>query len=523
MALNSDKSKELVNLIRDSFRIRENHNPVYVDIGDSLRRLTSHQHQVVFGRRGSGKSCLFVHFLRRVEGGPHEAVYVGIDSIKRLPFPDILTRILISIFEQLPGAKRPWWRVWARRSRVELSLKQFRVLLDAAITSDVERVDKSSSKTTVGIGAKGPADVALGGETSSSTDTKENFRRDKLEYLERHLEDYKRAIREALPTEATALFVLVDDFYLIKREAQPDVVDYLHRLLRGTNAYLKVGTIRHRTSLRRHEGQTVGIELGQDVEEISLDRTFQTFQDTRAYLVAMLDELARRVGLDNASGDLFNPDAAHALTLASGGVPRDFLNIFADAVNLSVARGKTDKLTPTFVYKAAAQISLENKRKNLSEDAGVDAQSLERAFADVVAFCLKEKKRTGFLVAREDAHGMQAENEILQQMMDFKLVHLIDPDTSAASGRSGRFSAYTLDAALFMEPRLRNIDIVNFWEVDEQRRPLGIREFPTYPLQRIRNAIGDSGDSDKLSEVLEDLETDKIQTEGESIVSAGGG
>jgi len=35
---------------------------------------------------------------------------------------------------------------------------------------------------------------------------------------------------------------MIDDFYLIHRDVQPDVVDYLHRLLRGTGASMKIGT-----------------------------------------------------------------------------------------------------------------------------------------------------------------------------------------------------------------------------------------------------------------------------------------
>lgn len=515
MELDSSSAKELVHLIRDSFRVRANHDPLYVEIGSSLKRLSSNQHQVVFGRRGSGKSCLFVHVLRQSSnGGSHSALYVGIDAIKRLPFPDILTRILIAIFEQLPGAERPWWLFFKRPSKVERTLLELRTLLDLALTSDVERTVKEGAKKKVGFATNAAVDITLSGETSNSIDTKEQFRRDKLEHLERHLEDFKRAIIDALPVQESGLYVLVDDFYLVQRDVQPDVIDYLHRLLRDTNAYLKIGTIRHRTSLRRHEGQTIGVELGQDVEELSLDRTLETFKDTQSFLVSMLDELGRSVGVATASIDLLNQEAAHALTLSSGGVPRDFLNIFADAVDLSISKGKIDRLTPTYVYKAAAHISLPNKRKNLLEDAGVDTKSLESAFADLVGFCLKEKKRTCFLVSREDAQSMGAENEILQQLMDFKLIHLIDPDTSAASGRAGRYSAYTLDAALYMEPRLRNIAVVEFWKQDEQWRAIGVRESSTYPLSRIRDALNsEDKSSDKLRSVLDQISQEQLDSE----------
>ena len=77
------------------------------------------------------------------------------------------------------------------------------------------------------------------------------------------------------------------------------------------------------------------------------------------------------------------------------------------------------------------------------------------------------------------------EHDRILQLMDFKLIHVVEPDTSAASGREGRYEAYTLDFAFFMEPRLRGIDHMEFWKTDEQRRRQGVREAPTYELARV--------------------------------------
>lgn len=40
-----------------------------------------------------------------------------------------------------------------------------------------------------------------------------------------------------------------------------------------------------------------------------------------------------------------------------------------------------------------------------------------------------------------------------------------------------------------MEPRLRGIEHVEFWRVDEQRRRAGVREAPVYELSRAATAI----------------------------------
>jgi hypothetical protein len=280
--------------------------------------------------------------------------------------------------------------------------------------------------------------------------------------------------------------ILLDDFYLINPPAQPDVIDYLHRLVRGTRLYLKIGTIRHRSSLVRHEGQTIGIELYQDAEPIDLDQTFEEISATHAHLAHMLDSMGRQCDIESASTQLLSPNGLFALTLASGGVPRDYLTIFVEAIRIARESRKLKWLTPTAVYKGAYRIARRTKLTNLRQDVGNDdAVGLERVFQDLLNFCLRERRKTAFLISEDEAMGSPAQHEVIKQLMDFKLAHVVEPDTSAASGRPGRYEAYTLDFAFFMEPRRRNIEIVEFWEKDENRRRVGLRESPVYPLARV--------------------------------------
>ena len=91
MSLKNEDLQVPIEVIRDSFRVRSNQDPVYVEVGDNLRRVSAPQHQVVYGRRGSGKSCLLVHVHRTV--APDVcimSVYVDTDAIKVLSYPDLL-------------------------------------------------------------------------------------------------------------------------------------------------------------------------------------------------------------------------------------------------------------------------------------------------------------------------------------------------------------------------------------------------------------------------------------------------
>ena len=107
MNLQSHEVKKLINLIKDSFRVRKNVRPIYVDVGDNLARLGAPQHQVIFGRRGSGKSCLLVEYLAGTPMDTVTPIYILADEFKRLAYPDILIRLLVEILEAMSRCW-PW-------------------------------------------------------------------------------------------------------------------------------------------------------------------------------------------------------------------------------------------------------------------------------------------------------------------------------------------------------------------------------------------------------------------------------
>lgn len=488
MGLDDKPVDDLINLIQDSFRVHENDDPVYVDVGGHLGRVSSAQHQIVFGRRGSGKSCLLIHYRRRraAQDGVL-AMYVNADEVKNLSYPDLLIRLLLSILESLPKSPRRR-RFWKRKEQqpIERMVQELRSILEesdsVAVTQQTATEREMGGTGSIRAGSIGAS--VQGGQKDSEAETAEFVRR-KRDYLDRHLQDIKSLLGDALgATEFRRGAVIVDDFYLIHTDVQPDVVDYLHQLLRGTDFYLKIATVRHRSRLARHGGKVVGVELGQDVEAVNLDQTFEDLGTTQDYLTAMVDSLGNQVGIESASSALVSSDGLFALTLASGGVPRDYLTIFMEAIQAARSDPQVGRVTPRSVYRGAARVSYRQKLINLRSDAGGDAQQLEKVFTDLLEFTLKERRKTAFLVSQDEANQDEEAHELIQQLMDFKLIHVIVPDTSAASGREGRYEAYTLDAASFMEPRRRGIEVVEFWRSDDQSRPLGVREAPVYPLTR---------------------------------------
>lgn len=516
--LNDEQVDQLTSLIKNSFRVRPNQDPVYVDLSGNLARVRSKQHQVIFGRRGSGKSCLLVHFHRTVaQEDDTLSIYIESDDLKRLGYPDVLIRLLLRITEEVAEATRGRVARFLRRKRSPLwrQAEALRELLDLADESEITK--ETRQERSRGAEANVSGHGAGGGMSTAQTASEgltSSFKAEKLAGLEKRIPDFKQTLQdEFAKTNFRLGAVIVDDFYLFDREIQPDVLDYLHRLLRGTDLYLKLGTVRHRTTLMRTNGQEIGIDPAEDVEQINLDRTFERVEETKEFLELMLDSMAQKVGITSAS-EFISADGLLQLTLASGGVPRDYLNTLVEAVPAARGLGQ-QRVTPRSIYKGAGRLAYRNKLANLRKDAGDDARPIERVFTDLATFCLKEEKKTGFLIGQEQVMSHPDEHEIIQQLMDFKLIHVIEPDTSAASGRSGRFEAYTLDFSLFMEPRLRGIRHIEFWKTDAQRRREGVREAPHYSLERARGAA-DRDITEPTESFLESLQDEIGEHQGVS-------
>lgn len=149
--LDSAKVQKLKDLISDSFRIRPNHDPIYVDVSNHLSRLKSKQHQIIFGRRGTGKSCLLVHFKNKIAPDLKSlTIYVDIDEVKRLGYPDVLIRLLLSVMESTPTAKQTWRKYVFCKSNIQKHIRNLRVLLDQADHRKIKEEDKKSTGVDAG-------------------------------------------------------------------------------------------------------------------------------------------------------------------------------------------------------------------------------------------------------------------------------------------------------------------------------------------------------------------------------------
>jgi hypothetical protein len=303
-------------------------------------------------------------------------------------------------------------------------------------------------------------------------ENKEKSKRSKTTFLNRHIMDYQTLFKDLGVICDGDSFLFLDDMYHIRRTDQPNVIDYFHRIAKGNNLWLKIGTIRHRSRWYVNGDPPMGLKTSDDADEIDLDLTLEKFDLTKRFLVSVLEGFASESGVTKLT-DVLNDGAIDRLTLASGGVARDFLAIFRKAVDVARQRGENYrglKIGSEDVNVAAGEHE-PSKREELKRDTLDDQVEIVKQFEKLVHFCIEKAEANVFLM---DKGATGHEWDLVQELVDLRLVHLVRSRITVRNDPGRLFEGYMLDLSQYAGARKRrDFEIVKFWEsdsADELRR-----------------------------------------------------
>jgi hypothetical protein len=104
--------------------------------------------------------------------------------------------------------------------------------------------------------SQGP--IKASGEVSNSTEKavsfSDHYQSHKIESLHRKILVFKELFLDISKVSGKPSYLLLDDLYYIRPSDQAMVVDYFHRATKGTNTWLKIGTIIWRAACRNEAG-----------------------------------------------------------------------------------------------------------------------------------------------------------------------------------------------------------------------------------------------------------------------------
>ena len=118
------------------------------------------------------------------------------------------------------------------------------------VKQSTKKTEKDGSKDEASVGVSG-AKLGLTNEAGSGSEASleqtEKYTKTKLQHLHRHILDYQNLFRRMATLFGGDAFLFLDDLYHIRLRDQAQVIDYFHRIGKGNQLWIEIGTIRHRT------------------------------------------------------------------------------------------------------------------------------------------------------------------------------------------------------------------------------------------------------------------------------------
>jgi hypothetical protein len=499
--LNSTEMKNLEVAVEEAARSAQEGLKHFIEPGEgTLRRATNRRHHIVFGRRGSGKSSLLRKAAADLTVDRRPIARVDLEPFKSLSYPDVLLSVLISTCREFknwldtaavhPASRASFWtRVFGSKPSRPPFDKARSKALSAALQKEIEDLaqelhaaDESGLKVasasavvtadSAGIDLNLASPVASASLTASARDKQsvsqtvhEAYRRRKVDFLRRHVLEYQQLFREMGQIAQGPAYLFLDDLYHIRRDDQADVVDYFHGIAKDSQLWLKIGTIRHRTTWYVPGDPARGVKLTEDADEIDLDITLEKYSLAKDFLLRILGDFASEYAVAPISRFLTS-GAQDRLVLASGGVARDFLSIFRRSIH--VARegirsgGHRGEIINAEDVNVAAGEHDASKREDFKRDTSEDSATLDEEFQKVRDFCL-DQVRCNCVIVNKDART--ADVQLIHQLVDLKLLHLIRSRVTVSSQPGRIYEGYMLDLSQYAGARKRrNLELIEFWK-----------------------------------------------------------
>lgn len=500
----SEKIDDLATLIEEAARAsKQNINRFIEPAQGTLRRAQSKRHHITFGRRGSGKSSLLFKTSDLLSSKGHPIAFIDLEPFKGHQYPDIIISVLLAAFSKYNiwlknnGVniieKRIWYFLWLKKkkntlnkndiliTKIEESIKTLteqlyladKAKLTQKISDLIHKEDHSSLKGKGSLEAKGigsaeiEAAIANSIKTSIGKEVQEEYKRSKTDFLLKEILNFQQIFSELYNLNDKDCYIFLDDLYHVMRKDQANLIDYFHRIAKGNHVWLKIGTIRNRSTWYVNLPQPVGLKIGDDADEINLDLTLEKFALTKQFLNSILEIYIKETSAPPIA-NFIAEGGMDRLVISSGGVVRDFLGLLRKSIDETRERLRKNpehirgnKIGAEDVNLASGAYG-ELKKEEFRIDTNEGKNELENTFSNILKFCLEISKKNIFLVDQDYSGSF---NNYLFELVDLRLIHQVKSRITVSSKPGKLFKALLLDVSQYTGERARrDVEMIDFWK-----------------------------------------------------------
>jgi hypothetical protein len=444
----------------------------FVDAEPLFIQLSSKNHQVLYGRRGTGKTHALKFLAEQIQAQNERAIYIDLRTVGsngsiyndyNRSFAERATRLITDVLEAL---EQELLSIAVEQIDSAPDSRQITLRLDdfsAAIRTvevkgsiETERSAQTSDKATRGAtfnlnnsGTSLQLSAASEHGNNSSTKIKEAGEpRASLDFGS--LQTALSGLLDVLGTPR--IWLLVDEWSEIPIDLQPLLADLLRRtLLPHPKIIVKIAAIEHRSKFANllERGAYIGIELGADVTaDINLDdfvvydvdqrRATDFFKNLiyRHYAVSESANPAIKSADQLISSVFTQQPVFQEFVRAVEGVPRDAMNLASMVGRLAWGR----QISINDVRKAAREWYQQDKM-SVTKSAPHLGDILNSIITDVI----EGRRARAFLFPS----GISVPE--IDQLYDARLLHLLKKSIASKDEAGRRFDVYKIDYGCYVD------------------------------------------------------------------------
>lgn len=490
----------------------------FVALGPLFTLLKSADHQVVFGRRGTGKTHALKYLAQDVRSSGDLAVYVDLRVVGSnvstynapgLSVPERGSRLLADVMAFIHNRLVDDVLTLAEKQEIDftralglldrLADEITTVRIEGLVEQETRALDAEASDDKAELKAELSSNPRITAGSSSSDRSERQLELRLVERGERKVHLNFGAVHQVLQELIDALpvrrvWVLLDEWSAVPNDLQPLLADLLRRcLFPVTGLVVKIGAIEQLSRFRMiHDDDSyTGIEIGADATaDVDLDE-FMVFgndpersksffkqllyKHVRAALAAEGREPEAPKSADQfVSRGFTQANAFQELVRAAEGVPRDAINV----ANLAAQAANENAISVPTILTAARQWYLRDKEAAVIVDP--DARDLLRWIHDEV---IGARRARAFFLEQSEA-----DHPLIASLYNARVLHVIKRGVASYLEPGVRFDVYAIDYGAYVHLRSTDKAVEGLFKVETDEEA-GFVEVPADDYRSIRRAI----------------------------------
>ncbi|RLP26603.1 hypothetical protein [Mesorhizobium sp. YM1C-6-2] len=483
----------------------------FVDTGPLFDLISSANNQVMYGRRGTGKTHVLKYLRRRLPKQDEASVYLDLrlvgsnGSIYGDDNRPISERSYTLIVDVLNGLQDELYalavgaletapdpaQITLRVDDLATAISQVKVVGETENTLEQGTVSTKSASAEAAANSGGmSAGLKAAGEAKTSSTARRTY--SGIEKVHLNFGGIGAALGGLVAVLGLKrLWVLIDEWSEIPVDLQPYLADLLRRTVLPIGSItVKIAAIDHRSNfiLHRDKGEYLGLELGADITaDLNLD-DFLVFDNNQDKSTEFFRALLFRhyKSTDQHSPDINTPEKLiqtaftqvnvfDEFARAVEGVPRDALNLATKVATKAFGL----QISVAHVRSAARDWYQQDKHAVIRNNAPLDAL-LNTVIAEVIG----ERRARAFLFPSNERVAL------IDQLFDARILHILKKNVSSHDDPGVRYDVYKIDYGCYVDminTAKAPLALFSATETDGEKEEL--IEVPKDDYRSIRRAI----------------------------------